>query len=609
MSARKFSAVFEIGATVAKSVGQVGKAVAGDVSEASKAVRELRLQQDKLNSYDPSAARNAGREYRALKREAEKLAKQFTETKNPTKEMRREMLAAQRAADKAGNAYESERKRLDALGDELKAAGVNTNLLWHEKKRLAAEVDRARRKMEALQRVADAGLGKAFATTAREAGRLALGIGAGVGVLGTALTLTNKATADQESLARALGVSSDAFDAWAGLAREAGFEADNVGDLIEEMNNKLGESTGLDAPTSSVADALKILGLEFEDIRDMAPEEQFRVIAKAIKGLDDQAQAVSAADILMGGEANKFFGYLRSRKEGVDELLDQQRQMNLMTNEGRAGAHAFNTSMGRMATVIGSAAREVAGLVGGALAPYVQDIAPKVSAWLGEHRDDVKGFAEGIGKALPKIGAFAVGLISALGAVGSALDSVASILGGWEHMALVVGGLVSSKLVLSLFTLGKTLWTVGSALAPLISTALPALAAGIKAVGMAVMSNPIGIVIGAAVLAVYRLVTAWEDLKKAFSVGGVWGAVKTFFGAGDAPEGGAKATPGQGRGMAAPSLPAAGGGQSVSIRQDIPITVHAAPGQSAEEVADAVMRKMDERQRDAGRGMLYDGVG
>jgi hypothetical protein len=127
------------------------------------------------------------------------------------------------------------------------------------------------------------------------------------------------------------------------------------------------------------------------------------------------------------------------------------------------------------------------------------------------------------------------------------------------------------------------------------------------------MANPIGIIIGGAVLAVYRLITAWDELKKSFSVGGVWGAVKTFFGFGDdgdaKQEDGATTSSTSKRAPAAPTLPTPGGGQNVSVHQEIPIQIHAAPGQSADEIAESVMRKMDERQRDVGRGALYDGAG
>lgn len=603
---KKFSAVFEVGATVKQSVSQVGKTVRGDISGMTDALRDLQRQQDKLNQYDPAGVRRMGREYRDLSREADRLTKEYQSAAKPSKEMRREMLAAQRAADKAGKAYDAEKKRLKGLEVELEAAGVDTKNFRREKKRLGEEVDRTRGKLERLQKVAGAasGVGSAFASSAKEAGKLVGGLGLVGTAAGAAMTMTNKATAEQVALARAVGVSAGEFDAWGGLAREAGFEADNVGDMMEEMNNKLGESAGLEE-ISAVSDSLKMLGLSFADIQAMSPEEQFRAIAKAIKDTDDQQAAVSAADMLFGGEANKFFGYLRSRTEGVDEMLQQQRELNMLSDEGRAGASAYNQAFGQFSTVVGSAAREVAGLIGGALAPYVKDIAPKVGAFLKEHRQDIVAFAKGIGEALPKVGAFASGLLSALSSVGSALDSVAGLVGGWGNLAVVVGGLVASKFVVSMVSLGSSVWQLGGALMPIVSTVIPALVSGIQAVGVAVMANPIGAIIGLAVIAVYRLVTAWEELKQSFSVGGVGSAIKTFFGFGDdEEEAAATSAP-----AAAPQLPPAGGGQQVNVRQEIPIQIHAAPGQSSEEIAEEVMRRMDERQRDVGRGALYDGAG
>ena len=69
--------------------------------------------------------------------------------------------------------------------------------------------------------------------------------------------------------------------------------------------------------------------------------------------MPDGQQASAAADILMGGEANKFFGYLRSRKEGVDQILAQQKRLNVLSKEGRAGAAAYNTAFSQLTTVIG----------------------------------------------------------------------------------------------------------------------------------------------------------------------------------------------------------------------------------------------------------------
>lgn len=633
MASRKYSAVVEIGGAVAGSFKTVSQTVRGDFSKIGDSIRDIKRQQEAVGRYDQAKVQLAetAREHRELTRNVRDLERAQRKVAKPTAAMRKELLYAQRAAAKAGKAHDAQRRKLDKLGGELTEAGVDTSRLTHEQANLATALGKTERKMKALQGVADAGVGKAFRKTASDAGQLAVGVGAVVGTLGAAVTMANKTTAEQENLAKALGVSGVAFSAWGGLAKEAGFEADHVGDLIEEMNNKLGESAGLEEITP-VKESLEILGLAFEDIVDLAPEEQFRTIAKAIKEMDDQQAAVSAADILMGGEANKFFGYLRSRKEGVDELLDQQKRLNVLTDAGREGARKYNAAVGHFTTVVGSATQEVAGLIGGALAPYVEDIGPQFSAWLNDHRGELEGFAKGLGEALPKIGDFAFSLLSVVQQGAAVIGTVADMVGGFENLAMIVGGAMMLKTIGNVVVFTNSVFSAGAALAPLISTALPGLVAGIKAVGLAVMANPIGLVIGAAVLAIGRLIAKWDELKAAFTDGGIGSAVASFFGFGDdepedapvvktqkavasiqaqeVPEMTAPGyTPGMvPQGFTPPRLQGAGVQQAVThVRQENTFTIHAAEGMDVDEIADVVAARLKEIEYDAGRAAFHDG--
>ena len=540
MAVKKHAAIIEIGGAVASSFKSVTQTVKGDFSEVGDSILDLKKQQDMLEKFNPDQVRQAGREYRTLKREADKLERAFKRASKPTREMERDMLKARRAADKAGSAYKHQKTKLDALGNELKDAGVDTHKLASEQKRLADALDKAKAKMKAMQK-ASAGMqnvGDTLAHTGQQAGRLATGVGASVAAFTAGVSVVNAQTAEQVRLAKALQMSGEGFAAWGGLAREAGQEADIIGELVEEMTNKIGESKGLGEITP-VTESLQMLGLAFEDLEELSPEQQFKTIASAIKNLDDAQAAQSAADILMGGEANKFFGFLRTRKEGVDELLEQQKKLNLMTDEGREGALQYSQSVGKLGGVVSSAASEFSGLIGGVLAPYVGDLAPKIGAMFDEHRDDIKAFGEGLGEALPKIGEFAFAMLNVLTTVGSTIGWVSDAVGGFGNMAAIVGAIIGAKFAYSGYMMAKSMWDVGSAVMPLVSAHFPALIAGIKAVGLAVMTNPITAVIGLAVMAVARLVYAWDDLKKSFLEGGIGSAISTFFGFGgddDEPE-------------------------------------------------------------------------
>lgn len=214
------------------------------------------------------------------------------------------------------------------------------------------------------------GMLRASAATAK------FGVG-GAGAFGAATVLLNKTTLRADQLSRALNVNVDLLEGIAGRIKPAGFELDNVVDLIEEMNNKLGESAGLEQ-TLPVQESLAILGLRFEKLRKLKPEEQFKRIADAIINLDDHAKAVSAADILFGGEANKIFGVLRDTGEEIDDIISGYRALNFQTDKSRQGAERFTRQFNRVTTTVATLTRFVAGLVGDALTPLLK----KLESWI-----------------------------------------------------------------------------------------------------------------------------------------------------------------------------------------------------------------------------------
>ncbi|UIJ38529.1 hypothetical protein LWC08_02880 [Desulfobaculum bizertense] len=634
---KNLSSVVKFNAVVGSSFRAASATVRGDLSHVSEAYRTIKGQQEKLHrfaGFDMKGLALARRDMKNAAKDLSRLEAELAATAKPSKKLTREFERAQRKAKRTSKAYHSQKNELSTLSRQLRRAGVNTRDLEGEFDRMGQEVAKAEHRLKAMKGVLDADIGGSFRNVAGQVGRLGAAVGAGVGVVGTAVTMTNKLTSEQSALAQALGVSANGLAAWGGLAKEAGFDADTVGDLFEELNNKLGESAGLGEITP-VTESLQILGLSFEELQGLKPEQQFERVAEAIQKLDDHAQAVSAADILMGGEANKFFGYLRSRKQGVGELLDQQKQLNVLSDEGREGAKKYNVAFGRFSTVVSSTTQEVFGLIGGALAPIVEKWGPKLADWVRENRGEFVKLGQSVERAVPVILSFGRGLFKVISFVGSAMNGLASIFGGFENLAIAVGVALTAKTAVGLFSFGQSLFAAGQAIAPLASAAIPGLIAGIKAVGFAMMSTPLGWIIGgvAALCAgVWRLVSVWDRLKKAFSTGGVWGAVKTFFGFGDdEEEEPKKAVPGaamqsapkpMGQGfsvapvtrtsspsaqVATAALPMQTTSKSQSVQVDVGgITVHAAPGQDPEAIADKVLEKFQALQRDAQNRALYD---
>lgn len=184
-------------------------------------------------------------------------------------------------------------------------------------------------------------------------GAAAVKLVAPLGALGFALVSTATSMRQLEAQAASVGLSTDALLGYQGAVQDLGFDAEKVVDLVEEMNNKFGESKGLGV-TTPVKEALSILKVDLREIAALKPEEQFEHIMDAAAKMKDQQKAVSAVDILMGGDANKIMGSLRAKaaEQGmtVKDLLAQYRAMNLTTKEGRSGLQAFYQSWQKLDT-------------------------------------------------------------------------------------------------------------------------------------------------------------------------------------------------------------------------------------------------------------------
>jgi len=91
--------------------------------------------------------------------------------------------------------------------------------------------------------------------------------------------------------------------------------------------------------------------------------------------------------------------------------------------------------------------------------------------------------------------------------------------GGFDNLAIIMVGLKFAPLIISSI---KLVGALGS-----MATAMPMVAAGIKAIGLALTANPIGIIVMAIAGAAFLIYQYWEPIKGFFS--GLWDGVKSIF--------------------------------------------------------------------------------
>ncbi|MBF0035837.1 hypothetical protein HAX39_25160 [Citrobacter freundii] len=227
------------------------------------------------------------------------------------------------------------------------------------------------------------------------AGKALGGIGGLIaGGIGSALAV-NAETAEQAGLARSYGVKLSTFKAWDAAGKMMGLSGENIGDLGEELANKVGEFKTL-GKQSSLSDAFTGLGLTSADLAGKTNEEQMAlVLDQALKTKDEQVGR-SMVDMIMGGEGNKILTWMKLSGKTYEQLIAEQKKYILTTDAGTDGAVRGQMALSNLWTALSSAAQDVIGDLMGDLAPSITGLADEFTNWFrgGGEKTLVKGVEE-----------------------------------------------------------------------------------------------------------------------------------------------------------------------------------------------------------------------
>lgn len=353
---------------------------------------------------------------------------------------------------------------------------------------------------------------KKFKDQAKDAAGFVAKIGAAIAGATAALSaftvVTNKQTAEMANLADSVGISVDALVALDSVAQGLGKDTETIVDLVEEMNNKFGEMKGLGELTS-LQEGVKLLGLEYKNLKDLKPEEQFTTILDAAKNLEDQQRAVSGVDMIFGGEANKILGSIRQIDGSLADLIERRKQLNFLSEDGAEKAKEFNALWVNAGTVAKTASAEFAALLGDSLSPLLKEFLE----WVRANRELIK---LKIAEWAEKVGRFLKTVFRVLKQGLLVLDKVIDAFGGLENVLAAIAGIVTG---LALVKLVK----VFQILIPLIWSAVKAQGAWNLVMKGGKLAGFIGLIVLAA-LAINSLVRFFQGKDSLVGdIGGVLG--------------------------------------------------------------------------------------
>ncbi|MEI4262776.1 phage tail tape measure protein [Roseovarius sp. D0-M9] len=424
------------------------------------------------------------------------------------------------------------RSGLEGVGDEIKTItgrqkelskqrkvlekqGRSVADLDREYEQLGRQLDTLKRKQERWTRAAQASqrVGHDFRRMTGNISRVARNASVAVGLVGTAIfglaSSTAKLGDDVAKQARKLGIGVEAFQELRYAAERSGIEVSTFDSSMAAFVKRLGEAKG---GTGPAADALAELGLNVGDLLKMKPEDALAEVAGKMKDVKNPAERAAIASDLFSRAGLGMINMLMGGKEGLEELFQAARDTGYMLSEETTkAAETFQDRLlDAQLTVKG-----LKNVIGSEFMPVVQRSMETFTAWAKTNREDIKSFAEqavlSLERVIPIVGSVASGMGEVAGTVGRVAAKVADMVGGWDNLGVILGAVLTSKAIASIGSFAWSVGRLGWAMWSLVP-AMPLVAGGVKAIGAALVANPIGLAVAAIAGGAYLIYKNWEDV-------------------------------------------------------------------------------------------------
>lgn len=349
----------------------------------------------------------------------------------------------------------------------------------------------------------------AFGLEAGQMGRVADTLTATFTRSNTSLEMLGETMKYVGPVARGAGMSLEETAAMAGLLGNVGIKASQAGTTLRAMLQRLG------APTGAAATTLRSLGIEVQDLEGnmRSVPELLGELAAATSSMGS-GERLSILKTLFDAEAAAGVSELIAKQgsQGVSQFIEILHQAK--GEAGRVAQQMDNNASGGF-KALNSAVEGLKIAFGDLLLPTVQVVTTMLTGLTRRLNDFVEtwpNLSRWIGYGVAAIAGLAFvfsGLMTLLAGVVGAM-----VITRFGLKALGLSGLFSAfsikKLALSFIGLA--------------TKAIPVVLTGLKALTVALMTNPIGLIVGGIALAAGLIVANWGSIGPWFS--GLWQSVK-----------------------------------------------------------------------------------
>lgn len=256
--------------------------------------------------------------------------------------------------------------------------------------------------------------------------KAAIGIGVALGAIPVAATAAFaafqsavKSVGDFQDLADITGASAEGLASFAVAAGTAGTSMDEIASASVKLTKNL---TGVDDESKAAGAALAALGLNIQDFKQLAPEEQLEAVSKALGSVANSADQTAIAVDLFGKSGAQLLPFLKA-------LEEQGGRQVILTAEMIKQADEYSDKQAKATTELKLYAQAMATQAIPAVTAFTEAVTDVLKEILGldkgltdlKNNRSVQEFAESAVRALAFVVDAADGVIRTFQTIGTAL--------------------------------------------------------------------------------------------------------------------------------------------------------------------------------------------
>lgn len=306
---------------------------------------------------------------------------------------------------------------------------------------------------------------RAFGASVGQLGtRMMAGGAAMLGPLAAAVKQFSGYGDDMAKASRRTGLTVEALQGLRFAAERSGSGVEDLEKGVRRMQRTIYDAgRGL----STATEALDDIGVSMEELDGLSPEEQFKLIADRLNGVEDASKKAAIAQQIFGRSGTMLLPMFEQGAEGLNRFIAEAERMGLILSaEDARAAEELTDRMGDLWMSVKMTAIQV----GAALAPKLTELADRITETIGEVIKWVKANRELVAEKamlIAKVAAWTVGIGAALVVVGQLSIGIAGLIGAVRGLFVAVTFLAAHPVIAGLAALAAAFaaiaWWAGRA--------------------------------------------------------------------------------------------------------------------------------------------------